>query len=309
MKAVMKSKPAALLTLISLLLICSNGSKMFSQESGAVIRAEVALVNIVFTVLDKEGRHLRGFKQSDFQVFEDKKRQKIEYFNQLGKGSDVPLTIAMLIDTSESVKDKIEIEKATAADFFKEILRPGKDSALIYQFNNDVMLVQDLTKDPEILTKALDKLKAESVTSLNEAVYKAANKLSKENGRKIILVISDGDDTGSMIKEPQAIAAAQRGDVVIYGVGVKGTGAIGTNFKALKNFAKETGGVVFTPHSKLSEIQSAFQSIMREIQGQYSLAYVSTNPKKDGTYRTIELRCKTRGVQIHARKGYYAPKE
>ncbi len=303
----MKNRLAVLPALIALLLLSSIDLPTFSQEYNPTIRTEVSLVNVVFTILNKQGKHLSGFKQSDFQVFEDKQPQKIEYFSELGKGSDVPLTIALLIDTSASVKDTLEIEKRTASEFFTEILRPSRDLALIMQFDSDVNLVQDFTQDQKVLTRALKRLEAGNNTSLYDAIYLAAEeKLNKEIGRKVMLVLSDGEDTGSKMRKEQAIEAAQRNDVVIYGIGVLGNE--GTNFKVLKSFAKETGGSVFTPNAKLGEIQTAFRAIGREIQGQYSLAYVSTNPKRDGAYRSIDLRCKVRGVQLRSRKGYYAPK-
>jgi VWFA-related protein len=307
MKAAMKNRLLVFSTLAVLLILVSIGPRTFSQESMPTIRAEVSLVNVVFTIIDKQGKHLSGFKPNDFEVFEDKHPQKIEYFSQMGKGSDVPLTIALLIDTSASVQHTLEFEKSTAAEFFKEILRPAKDLALIMQFDSEVNLVQDFTQDQKALTRALKRLEAGNNTSLYDAIYLAAEeKLKKEIGRKVMLVITDGEDIGSKVRKAEAIEAAQRNDVVIYGIGVLGNE--GTNFNVLRSFAKETGGVAFTPHAKFSEIQAAFQSIGRDIQGQYSLAYVSTNPKKDGAYRAIDLRCKTRGIQIRARKGYYAPK-
>jgi len=121
-----------------------------------------------------------------------------------------------------------------------------------------------------------------------------------------MVVITDGDDTSSKMKKEDAIQAAQRNDVLIYGIGVRGDEA--TNFGVLKKFAEETGGAFFSPRAKFSEIQEAFKAIGEEIQGQYSLAYSATNKKKDGTFRSIDLRCKVRGVRVRARKGYYAPK-
>jgi VWFA-related protein len=309
MKAVMKNRLTVFSILAVLLILASIGARTFSQESPATIRAEVSLVNIVFTIIDKEGKHLSSFKQTDFEVFEDKNPQKIEYFSQMGKGSDVPLTIALLIDTSASVKDTLDLEKATAAEFFKEVLRPTKDLALIMQFDSEVNLVQDFTQDQKTLTRALQRLEAGNNTALYDAIYLAAEeKLKKEVGRKVMLVITDGEDTGSKVRKEAAIEAAQRNDVVIYGIGVQGSESYNF-FNVLKSFAKETGGIAFSPRAKFSEIQAAFQSIGRDIQGQYSLAYVSTNQKKDGAYRSIDLRCKTRGVQVRARKGYYAPKQ
>jgi VWFA-related protein len=279
-----------------------------AQDPQTTIRAEVALVNVVFTAMDRKGRPVHDLKMDDFQIFENKEPQTIEFFGALGKASDVPLTIALLIDTSGSVKDKLDFEKATAAEFFKEVLRPNKDLALIIQFDADVNLVQDFTQKQDDLLNALDSLKAGNSTALYDAVFLAAEeKLKREVGRKVMVVITDGEDTSSRMRKEDAIQAAQRNDVLIYGIGVQGE-EYGTNFGVLKKFAEETGGAFFSPHAKLSEIQEAFRAIGEEIQGQYSLAYSSTNKKKDGSFRSIDLRCKMSGVRVRTRKGYYAPK-
>jgi VWFA-related protein len=285
-----------------------SGGETSVQQPQTTIRAEVALVNILFTALDKNGRPVRDLKVDDFQVFENKQAQKIEYFSDLGKGSDVPLTIALLIDTSGSVKNKLDYEKSTAAEFFKEILRPNKDLALIIQFDSDVNLVQDFTQKQEDLLDALNSLKAGNSTALYDAVYLAAEeKLKGETGRKVMVVITDGEDTSSKLRKEDAIEAAQRNDVLIYGIGVRSE-EFGSNFGVLKRFADETGGAFFSPRSKLAEIQEAFRSIREDIQGQYSMAYTPSDKKKDGSFRAIEIRCKVGGVRIRARKGYYAPK-
>ncbi len=283
-----------------------GGRAIFSQDPQTIIRAEVSLVNVVFTAVDRNGRHISGLKRSDFEISEDRQRQTIEYFSELGKGSEVPLTIALLVDTSASVRDKLEFEKTTAAEFLNEVLRPEKDLALLIEFNSEVNLVQDFTQNRDVLIRALKTLKAGNNTALYDAIYLAAEeKLKGEIGRKVMVVITDGDDIASKVKKEDALAAAQKNDVVIYGIGVQGEV---TNFGILKNFAKETGGAFFSPRAKFQEIQAAFQSIGREIQGQYSLGYVSTNKKKDGTFRKIDLRCRTRAATLKVRKGYYAPK-
>jgi VWFA-related protein len=278
------------------------------QEPQTIIRTEVGLVNIIFTAIDKAGRPVRGLKADDFQVFDSKLPQKIEYFVEYsaeGKGNEVPLTIAMLIDTSGSVKNKLDFEKATAAEFFKDILRPKKDLALIIQFDSDVNLVQDFTQSHDALLDALDSLKAGNSTSLYDAIYLAADeKLKFETGRKVMVVVTDGDDTNSKINKDEALEAAQKGDVLIYGIGVQ---TEDSTFGALKKFAEETGGAFFSPHATRSEIRAAFRSIGEDIQGQYSLAY-GLNARKNGAYHAIEIRCKVHGVRVRARKGYYAPK-
>lgn len=277
-----------------------------AQDSQATIRAEVALVDIVFTATDRNGRPVPGLKADDFQIFEDKTPQKIEYFSTLGKGSEVPLTIALLIDTSGSVKDKLDYEKTTAAEFFKEILRPNKDLALIIQFDGDVNLVQDFTQSQKSLVNALKGLEAGNSTALYDAIFLAADeKLKGEIGRKVMVVITDGGDTSSKLRKETAIEAAQKSDVLIYGIGVRSRDS---DFGVLRKFAEETGGAFFSPRVRFEEIQAAFRAIGEEIQGQYSLAYSSTNKKRDGSFRSLDLRCKVSGVHIRTRKGYYAPK-
>lgn len=277
------------------------------QRPQTTIRTEVALVNVVFTAADVKGKTVSGLKAEDFLVFEDKKPQQIDYFNDWTKGSDIPLTIALLIDTSASVKSKLDYEKQTAVEFFKEVLRRNKDLALIIEFDSEVNLVLDFTDDLDRLTSALDSLRAGNNTALYDAIYLAVEeKLKQETGRKVIVVITDGTDTASKIAEKEAIETAQRSDVLIYGIGVRDE--YGASFGVLKRFSEETGGSFFSPNSKLAEIRAAFQAIGEDLQAQYSIAYRPTNEKRDGAFRTIELRCKIPGVRIRARKGYYAPK-
>jgi len=271
------------------------------------IRAEVALVNVVFSAADRNNRPYPGLRAEDFVLFEDGQRQTIEYFSEMGKAGDVPLTIALLIDTSGSVKDKLEDEKRTAAEFFRSILRPDKDLALIMQFDAEVNLVQDLTSSPDRLIDALDSLEAGNSTALYDAVYLAVEeKLRHEAGRKVIVAITDGEDTSSKLPKEEAIEAAQKNDVIIYGIGVRGE--MGANFGVLKKFAEETGGNFFSPRANREEIRDAFRAIGGELKGHYSLAYRSTNAKRDGAFRAIDLRAKVKGVRIRTRSGYYAPK-
>jgi len=277
------------------------------QIPQTTIRTEVALVNVVFTATDRDGKMISGLKAEDFQVFEDNKPQTVDYFNDWTKESDIPHTIALLIDTSGSVKARLEYEKKTAVEFFRNVLRENKDLALIIQFDKEVNLVQDFTEDIDRLTAALDSLRAGNATALYDAIYLAVEeKLKQETGRKVIVIITDGTDTSSKIKEREAIEVAQRNDVLIYGIGVRGTDVV--SFDVLKKFSRDTGGNFFSPGFRFEEIREAFRAIGEELKGQYSLAYRTTNPKRDGSFRRIDLRCKVPGVNIKARRGYYAPK-
>ena len=139
------------------------------RKSQTIIRTEVAIVNVIFTAKDRRGRHVEGLTADDFLLYEDGVPQKIEYFSEpdkKSKGNNTPLTIVFLIDTSASVKDKLKYEKATAAEFFRTILRPNKDLAAIIQFDSDVNLVQDFTQSPDDLLNALDTLTIGSSTAL-----------------------------------------------------------------------------------------------------------------------------------------------
>jgi Ca-activated chloride channel homolog len=300
----LRSALAASLALVMTVALLPSGR---AQEPQTTIRTEVALVNIVFSVVERGGKFVKGLKADDFTVFEDKAPQKIEYFNEFDKANEVPLTIAMLLDTSGSVKDKLQYEKKTAADFLHSVLRRNKDLALLIQFDSEVNLVQDFTQNPNDLIDALDTLRAGNSTALYDAVFLAVEeKLKAETGRKVIVAITDGEDTSSKVRKEVAIEAAQRSDVIIYGIGVRGD--FGANFGVLKKFSDDTGGSFFSPRARLAEMEAAFKAIGEELQGQYSLAYTSTNKKRDGSFRAIEIRSKLSGVRVRARKGYYAAK-
>jgi VWFA-related protein len=304
----MQVKIFRIFMIAALMAPCFLECDLFAQESPTTFRSEVALVNVLFSATDNKGRLVEGLTKDDFQVFENKQAQKIEYFSNPLKGSEIPLTIALLVDTSASIKKSLDYEKDTAARFFKEILRPDKDLALLIQFDSEVNLVQDFTQNPDDLLNALNSLKAGNSTALYDAVYLASEeKLKNETGRKVMVVITDGEDTASKVHKEEAIEAAQKGDILIYGIGVRSDPG-DTNFGVLEKFAKETGGKFFSPKAKLSEIQDAFQSIQKDIQGQYSLAYTSNNTAKDGSFRELDIRCKVAGVRIRSRRGYYAPK-
>jgi len=291
----------------TILLAAALVAPALPQQPQTTIKTEVALVNVVLSVLDRNNHFVNGLKADDFTVFEDHQPQKVEYFSVLGKGNDIPLTIALLVDTSGSVKDKLQYEKRTAADFLHAVLRRNKDLALLIQFDSDVNLVQDFTQNPNDLIEALDTLRAGNSTALYDAIFLAVDeKLRHETGRKVIVVITDGDDTSSKLRKEAAIEAAQKNDVIIYGIGVRGD--FGANFGVLKKFADETGGSFFSPRARLAEMEAAFRSINEELQGQYSLAYTSTNKRRDGAFRAIEIRPKVGGLRVRARKGYYAPR-
>lgn len=274
----------------------------------ALYKARVDLVNVIFTVTDRSKKFVNNLTQADFEVFEDGVAQQIQYFSNFSKTGEVPLTIALIIDTSGSVKDKLQFEIDTASEFLRNVLRPNKDLALLMQFSSEIELVQDFTDNIALLEKGLDSLRAGGGTALYDAIYLAVtDKLRREAGRKVIVVLSDGDDNESKVKKEEAITASQKADVLVYGIGVKGD--FRANFGVLKEFARETGGRFFVAKVKLDELQSAFREINQDLTNQYGLAYSSTNQKQDGSFRKIEVRCKRKNLLVKARTGYYAAKD
>lgn len=276
------------------------------EQPQTTIRAEVALVNVVFSAFDRQNRAVAGLHAEDFLILEDRAPQTVKYFSPISKG-DIPLTVALLVDTSASIRERLEDEKQTAAEFLRSVVRREEDSALLIDFNSEVNLVHDFTNNPEELIAAMRPLRAGGTTALFDGLSLAVNgKLKGHTGRKVMVVITDGDDTASKASREMVIEAAQKHDVLIYGIGIRSEN-FGANFEVLKRFAEETGGRFYSSRPTLGEMQTAFRLIREELQNQYSLAYTSTNSTRDGAYRLIQVRCKRSGVRIRTRKGYYAP--
>jgi VWFA-related protein len=283
------------------------------------LKVGVDLVNVLFTVTDRKGRLVTGLSKEDFAVEEDGKKQEIQHFT---RENELPLTIAMLVDTSPSVRPVFDSpsvrpvfddEKVTATDFFQSILT-RKDLALLINFDRSVTLVQDFTDSPAVLKDAIESLQIGGGTSLYDAVYLAAEeKLREEAGRKAIILISDGEDTTSKTKLHEALVATHRSDAVVYSIsnsprsarlfGAQGGGDPGT----LKKLSEETGGAVFFVENR-NDFSKVFDQIAQELRTQYSLAYLSSNSNKDGKYRRINIVPKDPSYKVRARKGYYAAK-
>lgn len=267
-------------------------------------RATVDIVNVAVTV--QRGSHfVTDLSREDFEVYEDGVPQEIQYF-ALEQGDDAqPLSMILAIDTSGSVKEKLLLEQQAAEIFLEETLRPDKDLAAVIQFDSEINLVQDFTNSIPLLVNSIGSIRAGGATKLYDAIWLSAHDmLSDQIGRRMLVVLSDGDDTQSTYKDSVAIQAAQRSDVIIFGIGVK-TGP--SNFGKLKQFARETGGGFFDSKARLDELRSAFARINRAIKSQYSIGYTSNNPARDGAFREIEVRVKGRGLKVQYRKGYYAP--
>jgi Ca-activated chloride channel family protein len=274
------------------------------------LSVNVDLVNILFTVADRKGKFVTNLKKDDFRVFEDEKPQNITNFSS---ETDLPLTIALLVDTSGSIRDKLQFEQRAATEFFYSTLQRGKDKAMIISFDSGVDLIQDFTDDPAKLAGAVQKIRAGGGTSLYDAIYLAVTqKLSGQQGRRIVILITDGDDNSSRISLTETLEAAQKNDVTIYAISTNSQTFFGSKEqergdKTLKKFATETGGKPFFP-LKIQDLATNFVDIREELRAQYQIGYRPSNSRLDGTFRKIRVDIADKRYKIRARSGYYMPK-
>jgi len=310
-----RMKPVVALVLLMIVISSGVTGRGLSQDQDT-LKVSVDLVNVPFTVTDRHGRFVSGLTAKDFAVEEDGRRQEIRNFS---RENELPLTLAMLIDTSPSVRPVFDEEKATANAFLESILR-SKDLALVIGFDRSVTLVQDYTENIRLLRKAIDELETGGGTSVYDAVYLACkDKLSTEAGRKAIILISDGEDTTSKVKFNEALISAHQSDTVIYAIsnsvrgglfpyGRRGRGGFGGgDIGTLRKFSTETGGATFVVNNQ-NTFSKIFDQIAQELRSQYSLGYNSTNTARDGKFRQIKIIPRDSSYTVRARRGYYAAK-
>jgi VWFA-related protein len=308
---------------------CSRRSLIVSAAAlvggGAALRArqeptfssEVKVVNILATVRDKSGAIVRNLPKDDFQVFEDGRPQRIQYFSQ---ESDLPLTIGLLVDTSFSQMRVLEQERAASYRFLDEVLREGKDKAVVVQFDQAVVIRQQLTTSHKELQDTLSLLDlptreqaAEgSGTLLYDAVRTASIQVMRtQQGRKAFVVLTDGVDEGSAVSLADAIEAAQRADTLVYSIlfsdasyyGGRMLGPSGAG--VLKRLSKETGGGYFEV-SKTRSIGDIYEAIQEELRSEYSLGFVSDQPVTKSGFRSLRVITRQKGLVVQARNRYYA---
>jgi len=283
-----------------------------TPEKDTPIKIDVDVVNVLATVSDKRGALVTDLKHDDFEIREDGKPQQIKYF---ARETTLPLTIALLVDLSGSVRRFIEGEKETAAGFLKAVLRP-QDRAMLVAFSSTIALWQNFTASPELLAANLEQMhpivfrgipldgSPMPATLLYDAVYATAmQNLEGVSGRKVMVIISDGLDNGSRMHLEDAVRAVQSRNTIVYGICFT-SGFSGCSF--LKSMAEPTGGHMFDvgPKAPLSKI---FKAIEDELRSQYSLGYISTNRAHDGSYRKLQVRLPLKkDLKVEARKGYYA---
>ena len=292
-----------LAALTSLLISPTN---LFAQKDDDVISVDSSIVVMNATITDASGKAVSGLTQKQFRVFEDGVEHEIVTFET----EETPFAAVILLDTSGSMEQRVSLARAAAIQFL-DGLRSG-DSTAIYNFDSKVEMVQDFSSNRDLREQVYD-LKANGMTVLNDAIYKAAEVLSKRpEKRRAIIVLSDGADTMSKVSTDKALKAALSVNATIYAVDMSSLelkpSDRAQNKGALTNFAEKTGGrYVATPGGVA--MREAFKRIVAELSEQYTIAYSPTNIKKDGKWRAIELRVSRPNLTIRTRKGYNAPKK
>jgi Ca-activated chloride channel family protein len=302
------------------------------QKQIPPIQVTTGLVHLIATVTDRRHNFITNLDKGDFKILEDGTPQEIRYF---GRETDLPLRIGLLLDTSNSIRPRLEFEQDAAIDFLSSVIRRNKDMAFLMTFDNEPEVIQNFTGDLSLLTSAIRRQRAGGGTALHDAIFKAAEKLSNPplapgpnpEVRRVLVVISDGEDNLSDHALSDAIESAIRAEASIYAISTNTewiststvTGEkqprtsdlshknhLGPGDKVLEKFADQSGGRVFFPY-RVDDLAQSFVDIGSELRSQYFLAYSPTNPPTNTTkYRRIEVETDRKGLIVRSRKGYYA---
>jgi Ca-activated chloride channel homolog len=274
------------------------------------IRIGINEVNVVFTVTDKHGKHVTDLKQNDFRIFDDNKAPaEIRSFHA---EANLPLQVGLLIDASNSVRDRFKFEQQSAIEFLNQIIRRGYDQAMVIGFDVTPEVTQDFTDDTERLAHGVRELRPGGGTAMYDALYYACrDKLLKkpQNGptRRAIILLSDGEDNQSHVTREEAIEMAQRAETIVYTISTNVSGTKGPGDKVLERIADATGGRAFFPF-QIRDVSNAFAEIQDELRSQYAVSYKPADFKSDGHFRTIEIVALDRkNFRVRARRGYFAP--
>jgi len=281
-------------------------------SNGDIPRIKVGIneVSVVFTVTDKHGKHVTDLKQADFNFVDDNKPPaEIRSFHA---ETNLPLQVGLLIDASNSVRDRFKFEQESAIEFLNQTVRRGYDLAMVVGFDATPEVTQDFTDDTEKLGQGVRQLRPGGGTALYDALYYACrDKLLKKGQtgptRRAIILLSDGEDNLSHVTREEAIEMAQRADAIVYTISTNVSGTKGAGDKVLERIADATGGRAFFPF-QIRDVSNAFSEIQEELRSQYAVSYKPADLKADGHFRTIEIVALDRkNFRVRARRGYYAP--
>lgn len=267
-------------------------------------------VRVIFTVTDKHGRYIKDLKRDDFRVIDD--RKPADRISSFRSETDLPLQVGLLIDASNSIRDRFKFEQEAAIEFLNSIIRPNYDQAMTVGFDSTPDVTQDFTDNTELLSKGVRALKAGGGTAMYDALYFACrDKLMKQEQkgpvRRAIILLSDGDDNSSHVTREESIEMAQRAEVIVYTISTNISGSKTKSDKILERIAEATGGRAFFPF-QLRDVSDAFASIQDELRSQYAMTYHPADFVADGHFRTIEILAQQKAFHVRTRKGYYAPK-
>lgn len=291
------------------------------------IRQNVNLVDVLFTVLNRQNKIVADLNSENFRVFDDDAPQQIRFFN---RQTDMPLRVGLLLDTSNSIRDRLKFEQQAAIDFLYNVIRRDKDQAFLMTVDDQPEMVQGFTGDLDVLREVILKQRAGGGTALYDAVYQACQQLLKlppdvgdpnKDMRRVLVVISDGDDNLSRHSRGEALEIAQRAGIVIYSISTSTNWIItdqevgrgdpsnrkylkDEGDKVLQQFSDESGGRAFFPY-RVDDLAQSFAYIGDELRSQYSLAYVPPR-LADGKFHKIRIEVNAKGLQVRARRGYFA---
>ena len=306
------------------------------QDSDDVVRVETNLTSIFFTAADSNKRFINNLTKEDIRILEDGQPQEIFTFQQ---NLELPLSIAILIDTSRSEERTLPDEKAAARAFVEAVMRPDRDEAAIVSFTGEVTLEQGFTGNLDRLRRAIDRVEfippsgyigggvvvggtppisdtnqmLAGSTAIWDAVWASSNDLlsvSADNTRRTIILLTDGENTSGQMKMHEAIERAQKADALIYAIGIGDSYQGGVDEGALRKITEQTGGRAYFPHNE-RELRSAFAQIQRDLREQYLVAYSPSNKARDGSYRRIQIEVmspelRQQKLKLNYRPGYFA---
>jgi VWFA-related protein len=282
------------------------------DETLTVIRKRVDEVNVVFTVTDKRDHFVKDLTQNDFRVIDDNKPAlSIRSFS---RETNLPLRVGLLIDASNSVRDRFKFEQEAAIEFLNQIIRPRYDKAFVIGFDTTPEVTQDFTDDAEKLSHGVRMLRAGGGTAMYDAIYYACRDklMQADKGqlatRRAIILLSDGEDNQSRVSREEAVEMAQRAEVIIYAISTNTSGVKLRGDKVLEYFAEQTGGKAFFPF-KMEDVANGFTEISDELRSQYAISYKPADFVADGKYRKIEILAENKKYHVRARKGYFAPRQ
>ena len=279
------------------------------SEAIATFRKRVDEVNVIFTVTDKHGHFIKDLKKDDIRVLDDHKppTSVVAFRSE----TDLPLRVGLLIDASNSIRDRFRFEQEAAMYFLSQIIRPKSDEAFVLGFDTTAEITQDFTDNTERLAHGVRMLRPGGGTAMYDAVYYACrDKLIKARAsgpvRRAIILVSDGEDNQSRVTLGETIEMAQRAEVIIYAISTNLSNIKMRGDKKMEEMAVATGGRIFFPF-KIEDVSNAFAEIQDELRSQYAVAYKPADFQADGRYRTIDITADNKKYHVRARKGYYAP--